>query len=92
MKMVRAEITASGRVQGVGFRYFVYRNAEKLNLNGYTQNLANGDVITVVEGGKELIEQLVDIISKGPSHAFVKNTKVAWSNSFNEFSTFEVRY
>lgn len=90
--MVRAEITASGRVQGVGFRYFVYRNAEKLKLNGYTQNLANGDVITVVEGEKDLIEKLVDIISAGPSHAFIKNTKVTWSNSFKEFSTFEVRY
>jgi acylphosphatase len=53
--MVRAEIIAEGFVQGVGFRYFVYRHAQQLGLNGFTRNLFTGEVETVVEGEKALI-------------------------------------
>lgn len=90
--MTRAEITVSGRVQGVGFRYFVVRNADKLSLNGYTQNLGNGDVFTVVEGEKYLIEKLYEILKEGPSHAHVKESKILWTNYQNEFNSFEVRF
>ena len=90
--MTRAEITVSGSVQGVGFRYFVVRNADKLGLNGYTQNLGNGDVLTVVEGEKLIIEKLYEIIKEGPSHAHVKESKILWTNYQGEFNSFEVRF
>ena len=53
----RAEIIVNGLVQGVGFRYFVYREALKLNLTGYTKNLYTGEVLTVAEGEKGLVER-----------------------------------
>jgi len=49
----------NGLVQGVGFRYFVYREAAKLGLKGLTKNLYSGEVLTVVEGEKAMIEDLI---------------------------------
>jgi acylphosphatase len=89
---VRAEIIANGLVQGVGFRYYVIRIAERLGLKGYTQNLYTGEVLTVVEGERVLIEELYDKIKIGPSHASVKNCRVVWLEPKNEFTKFEVRY
>lgn len=92
MNNFRAEILVNGLVQGVGFRYFVLRNAIKLGLNGYTQNLFTGEVLTVVEGPKEKIEQLFEIIKIGPISANVKNASIKFSESKNEFNKFEIIY
>jgi len=88
----RAKIIVNGLVQGVGFRYYVIRNAENLNLNGYTQNLFSGEVLTEVEGGESLIQELIQKIKVGPSKSHVANCFVEWSNNKNEFKKFEVRY
>jgi acylphosphatase len=92
METLRAEIVVNGLVQGVGFRYYVVRHAERLGLNGYTQNLYTGEVYTVVEGSKELIEELFGKLKIGPSHAYVKNASIRWRESKNEFTSFEVKY
>jgi acylphosphatase len=90
--MKRAEILVNGFVQGVGFRYFIVRLAEKFGLKGYTQNLFSGEVYTVVEGEIVLIEDFFNKIKIGPPHADVKNASIKWSDSKNEFTRFEVRY
>ncbi|MCF8242993.1 MAG: acylphosphatase [Melioribacteraceae bacterium] len=88
----RAEIIVNGLVQGVGFRYFVLHNAERLGVLGYTKNLYTGEVLTVVEGDKSLIEELFKVIKVGPMHAQVKNASIKWSDPKNEFNEFGVRY
>jgi acylphosphatase len=88
---VRAEITVNGLVQGVGFRYFVLRQAQNLGVKGYVKNLYTGEVLTVAEGDRSLVEELIKQIKSGPSHAYVKNCRVDWSESIDEFKTFEVR-
>lgn len=90
-KMERAEIIANGLVQGVGFRYFVLRAGRDLGLKGYTQNLYSGEVLTVVEGERFLIEELFKKIKTGPKFADVKNVSIKWAKPQNEFSTFEIR-
>lgn len=89
--MVRAEIIVSGLVQGVGFRYFVLRNAHELNLKGYTKNQMDGTVLIVVEGKKFLIESLYDQLKIGPMHAQVKRFNICWGSFTGEFTNFEVR-
>ena len=88
----RAEIIANGLVQGVGFRYFILRNAESLGLKGYTKNLYSGEVFTLVEGDKGKIEDLFNKIKIGPSHSSVKNCKIFWQDFKNEFSSFEIKH
>ncbi len=87
---LRAEIIVNGLVQGVGFRYFVYRHAAELGLKGFVKNLYSGEVLTVVEGSRALIEDLFKKIRVGPSHSSVKNAKIDWSTAKNEFTTFEI--
>ncbi|MCW8809685.1 MAG: acylphosphatase [Ignavibacteriaceae bacterium] len=89
---VRAEISVNGLVQGVGFRYFVMREAQKLGLNGFVKNLYTGEVLTVVEGEKAVVEEMVKKLKVGPMHAAVKSCKVDWQEPRNEFTEFEVKF
>ena len=88
----RAEIIVNGLVQGVGFRYFVMRKAQQLNLTGYVKNLYTGEVLTVVEGETAFIETLFDELKVGPAHAAVKNAGIKWHEYKNEFKSFEITY
>ena len=55
MEKIRKHFYFSGRVQGVGFRYFCQMNAAELNLTGYAHNLNNGMVEIEVQGSEEKI-------------------------------------
>jgi acylphosphatase len=86
-----ARIVVEGDVQGVGYRYFVLRQAQVLELNGYVRNLADGGVEIVAEGEKSAIEQLVDLAKRGPRLAKVDNMKVEWKESMGIHSYFGIR-
>jgi acylphosphatase len=88
----RAEIIVNGLVQGVGFRYYVLRQAQNLGVKGFVKNLYTGEVYTVAEGDRGMIEELIKMIKSGPSHAYVKNCRVDWSDSKDEFKTFEITF
>jgi acylphosphatase len=91
-ELKRAKIIVNGLVQGVGFRYFVIRHADNLNLKGYTQNLFTGEVLTEVEGDESLIQELIKQLKIGPMKSHIANCSVDWSEFKNEFKRFEVRY
>ena len=91
MNIVRAEITVNGLVQGVGFRYYILRQAHNLGLTGFVKNLYTGEVYILAEGERGLIEELIKLTRTGPSHAHVKTWRVEWSESKDEFTTFEIR-
>lgn len=63
--MSRMKVTFTGRVQGVGFRYFVQLNAINYNLTGWVKNLSNGDVLLEVQGNNDTINKFLNIIKKG---------------------------
>lgn len=60
-----------GRVQGVGFRYFVHTAALRHGLCGYAQNLPDGRVEFLLQGEADAIDQVVELIRSGPSYARV---------------------
>jgi len=65
--MIRYILNVYGRVQGVGFRPFVYRIAVTNNLNGYVRNVADGSVQIVVEGNINDLDRFVkDLKEKKP--------------------------
>jgi acylphosphatase len=55
-----------GRVQGVGFRWFVHREASELELRGWVRNTEDGDVEVVASGTAEDIAELRASLKKGP--------------------------
>lgn len=89
--MERAKIIAKGKVQGVGFRNFVYIHAFESGLKGYTTNLRNGDVETIVEGERPLIESLIMNIKDGPILSKVDEVSVEWNPPTGEFHDFKVK-
>lgn len=91
MEKVRAEFYISGRVQGVGFRYFVYTKAKELGLMGYTKNLYDGRVETVVEGEKKLVSDLFEKLKQGPSMSRVEKVTADYSDYTGQFDSFEIR-
>jgi acylphosphatase len=55
-----------GRVQGVGFRWFVHREACELELRGWVRNTEDGDVEVVVAGEEKRLGELRTALRKGP--------------------------
>jgi len=80
-----------GRVQGVGFRWFVLKQARALGLAGWVRNLEDGTVEVVADGAPAAIEQLARQLASGPAAARV--TEVARSEVPERMSAgeFEVR-
>jgi acylphosphatase len=64
-----------GRVQGVGYRYFVLRAAESLSLAGWARNLPDGSVEVVAEGGEAALEDLEGRLRAGPGLARVSGVE-----------------
>ena len=63
----------SGRVQGVGFRWFVLNNAQALGIRGWVANTPDGDVEVVGLALAETLDQFELLLEKGPSAARVTN-------------------
>jgi len=87
---MKAHIFISGFVQGVGFRNFVRRNAKRLELVGYVQNLPDGKVEAVFEGPDKKVGEMVNICRKGPFLSSVKNLELFEEDETGEFELFEV--
>jgi acylphosphatase len=65
-----------GRVQGVGFRYFVWREAEALGVDGWVRNRADGTVEVLARGTNEELDRLRDRIQEGPRMSRVTSISV----------------
>jgi len=55
-----------GRVQGVGFRWFVHREASELDLRGWVRNTEDGDVEVVASGSPDDLAELRRSLRRGP--------------------------
>ena len=84
----RLHARVTGRVQGVGFRYFVMGEAETIGLTGWVRNRRDGSVEVVAEGEKEQLSSLVLSLKRGPRSSVVNDVKVEWLESTGEFSGF----
>lgn len=81
----------TGRVQGVGFRWFVVREARGLGLRGYVRNLVDGDVEVVADGDAAAIEQLAAALARGPAVADVRSVARSEAHERDSFDRFDVR-
>ena len=87
----QCKFTIGGHVQGVGFRYFVYRRAVELNLSGYAKNLYNGNVEVVAEGEEFALEELHRLLKVGPSRSFVDYIQTEYSDFSGNYSGFDTK-
>ena len=90
MQTVRLKV--HGDVQGVSFRSFTKRQAERLGLKGYVKNLGDGTVEAFVEGEKKKIEQLIETLHDGPEKATVHKIDIEWIAYTGLFKDFRIIY
>ena len=91
--MERLEAEVHGRVQGVGFRWFVQRVAQRLGLVGYARNMPDGRRVEVVaEGTRAGLEALLDELRRGPSGSYVERVAHVFAPASGAFVGFEIRH
>ena len=73
---MKKHIIISGKVQGVGFRYWLYKVAIQRNINGWVKNKISGEVEALVIGNDENVNYLINLCEKGPSLSKVTKVKV----------------
>ena len=87
--MVRHLIIA-GRVQGVGFRYSLMKEAQKFGVTGWVRNRSDGSVEAVVAGEASAIEKILAWAHRGPTMARVDSVHVSEADgNFSDFSLHE---
>lgn len=69
-------VRVRGRVQHVGFRWFVARAARDLAVTGWVRNAEDGAVEVAAEGSAEQVEQLLAALRRGPSQALVQSVEI----------------
>ena len=82
----------SGRVQGVGFRWFVLRNAEALGVAGWARNRPDGRVEVVARGAAAAIEELDGLLRLGPRLARVDSVdRSSYQHDVDITKEFEIK-
>ncbi len=89
MAVCAKQITVHGRVQGVGFRYFVEHVGNRMGLRGNVRNCPDSTVEIIVEGDAGKIADFIRQVEKGPSLARVQRVEIVdipVSGSYSSFS------
>ena len=73
-RSVRVRI--EGRVQGVGFRYWIERVARELDLAGWVRNRRDGSVEALLSGPAEQVGEMLDRACEGPAGAVVTSVRI----------------
>ena len=80
---MKKHIIISGKVQGVGFRYWLRKKANQKNIYGWVRNKVSGEVEAIFIGDEAKINDLIKLCKKGPSSS--KVTKIIVQNYQEEF-------
>lgn len=86
-----SRLTVCGRVQGVGYRWFIQQQATRLGLLGFVRNMPEGEVEIEVSGPPEKVEALVMEARKGPKFSDVTAVVRESTESDDAFDSFEIR-
>jgi acylphosphatase len=79
----------TGRVQGVGFRFYTQRKARELGIAGWVRNRRDGSVEAIVQGEPGAVETMIAWTRHGPPSAQVTEVRIAEGSG--EYSGFETR-
>ncbi len=89
MAIVTKQLRITGRVQGVGFRFYTERKARELGVTGWVRNRRDGAVEAVVQGSSGAVEAMIAWARRGPPSAVVAEVRV--TDATGDFVTFEAR-
>ncbi|MFC1898611.1 acylphosphatase [Candidatus Cloacimonadota bacterium] len=90
--MKKLEIIISGRVQGVGYRYFTVHAAREFNILGNTRNTTDGKVLVIAVGNDSNMNLFIQELRSGPRMAIVDEIKTTELSAVQNFSNFRIEY
>jgi acylphosphatase len=89
--LMRAVITVSGKVQGVGYRALAFETAQRMGITGYVRNLTDGTVRIVAEADEETLREFIDALWALPDPVIhVRALDVEWCKDTGEYSNFRI--
>jgi acylphosphatase len=88
----RLTASAIGRVQGVGYRYFIVQKARRLGLTGWVRNEPDGSVRIVAEGEEAALAALLSAAGEGPGGAVIRRVHHEIAAPTGEFDRFDARF
>ncbi len=86
------EVVLSGRVQGVGFRYYAESIAGKYDIKGYVRNTPGRKVEVICQGEEEDLNNFINEIKEGPAFSAVADVKIEEIKNSKEYNIFEIKY
>jgi acylphosphatase len=89
-KVERLHGVIHGNVHGVGFRYFLLREAQRLGLRGWVRNRDDGTVEFVAEGRRADLDKLRKAAERGPQLAQVERVDAEWSTATGGLDSFDL--
>ncbi len=90
--VVAFDVRVSGRVQGVGYRYYARACAHTAGVAGYVRNVPNGMVEAVIVGSAEACEEMLRALRKGPLGGRVDDVKAHRLSPPPRYDEFRVTY
>jgi acylphosphatase len=82
-------ITVTGKVQGVFYRAFTQKEAQRLHVLGFVRNQPNGDVYIEAEGEEAVLQEFISWCKKGSPTSVVKEVR-AQEAELKKFSEFKI--
>ena len=90
--MIQLDIKITGRVQGVGFRYFVQQKANEMGITGWVKNSIDGGVLILAQGIEPELKTFIDYLYIGPTRSRVDRITVNKMQILTVFDIFSVKY
>jgi len=87
MDRVTRRLAITGRVQGVGYRFYAQKKARELGLTGWVRNRRDGSVEALLQGDSAAVETMIAWCRRGPPSAVVADVRIGEGSG--EFSSFE---
>ncbi|RJO62838.1 MAG: acylphosphatase [Dehalococcoidia bacterium] len=87
------KVIVTGQVQGVMFRDYTRRQAERLSLGGYVRNLPGGRTVEIeAEGERAQLKELLKMVKRGPPRAVVESVSPTWGKYTGRYQDFSITF
>ncbi len=90
--MIQLRIIVSGKVQGVGYRYFSQMKAVQYGVKGWVKNLADGSVEVIARGENNQLEPFIADLRKGNPFSKINNLEITEMDQLEHFHSFTIKY
>lgn len=90
--MVRYRLMVHGRVQRVGFRYYVLQSASLYGIRGWVKNKPDGTVEIDAEGGEKNMEYFIQSVRKGSRYSWIEQVEEERMAEIKNYESFTIEH